>query len=206
MKQELYTVIDICPLGSNVSLVVFVAPATGERDVQLLPLPVKALTPECLRNLLAMPEPPGEHAETVSIQLADDLNQSIQTRCEAWKITFEQLMQAFLRFCADGRYTQVVTPWLKELVREYKAPCFVAQAASVLSPAQLERLPTVSREELQQDLDAVLRRLKSGETPILVLDNGQPALLLSSPSHHPDQDSPQNWDVEEKGDHPSTMA
>ena len=42
----------------------------------------------------------------------------------------------------------------------------------------IEKLPSVTREELEQDVDAVMERVENGESPILIRTTGTTDLLL----------------------------
>ena len=48
----------------------------------------------------------------------------------------------------------------------------------VRSKIDIEKLPSVTREELEQDVDAVMERVENGESPILIRSAGTTDLLL----------------------------
>ena len=48
----------------------------------------------------------------------------------------------------------------------------------IRSKIDREELPFVTREELEQNVDAVLARIENGESPILIRNAGNPDLLL----------------------------
>ena len=48
----------------------------------------------------------------------------------------------------------------------------------IRSKIDIEELPFVTREELEQNVDAVLARIENGESPILIRNAGNPDLLL----------------------------
>jgi len=41
-----------------------------------------------------------------------------------------------------------------------------------------EKLPSVTMEELEQDIDAIIERVEAGESPILIRDRGKADALL----------------------------
>ena len=75
-------------------------------------------------------------------------------------------MRAFVCFCGEPENADIVKSWAhREFVR---------------SKIDIEKLPFVTREELEQDVDAVMERVEAGESPILIRNDGKADLLLFS--------------------------
>lgn len=73
-------------------------------------------------------------------------------------------MQAFISFCGKPENTDILRAWIKqEIVRE---------------KIDVERLPFVTRDELEQNIDVILEWVKSGESPILIQDREKAVALL----------------------------
>ena len=82
------------------------------------------------------------------------MNREILDWCRIRGITSEQLAQAFIHFCGEPENAAIVKSWVRQEV--------------VRGKLNIEKLPSVTREELEQDVDVVMERIKAGESPILI--------------------------------------
>ena len=79
--------------------------------------------------------------------------------CEERGIPTEQLVRAFIGFCEEPENTDVLRVWIRQEIAQDKI--------------YIEKLPSVTREEVEQNVDAVLARAEAGESPILIRNVGK---------------------------------
>ena len=114
--------------------------------------------------MLKIPSEPGDNAATMSVEVDETLSREILDLCGTRGISSEQLVRAFVCFCGEPENTDIVKSWVRQEV--------------VRSKIDIEKLPFVTREELEQNIDAVLARVENGESPILIRSTGTTDLLL----------------------------
>ena len=117
-----------------------------------------------IQAMLKIPSKSRDDAATVSVEVDEILSRKIMDQCEARGILPEQLVRAFVCFCGEPENADIVKSWVR---REF-----------VRSRIDIEKLPSVTREELEQDIDAVMERVENGESPILIRSAGTTDLLL----------------------------
>lgn len=117
-----------------------------------------------MQAMLKIPSEPEDDAATVSVEVDEKLNREILDWCRTRGITSEQLVQAFVCFCGEPENAAIVKSWVRQEV--------------VRGKLDIEKLPSVTREELEQNVDAVMERVKAGESPILIRNEGRADLLL----------------------------
>lgn len=159
-----FEIVDLLPLHRQMTLVIFRDPNTQKREVQILPVSLEMAELQNIQAMLKIPSEPRDDAATVSVEVDEILSRKIMDWCEVRGILPEQLVRAFVCFCGEPENADIVKSWMRwEFVR---------------SKIDIEKLPSVTREELEQDIDAVMERVENGESPILIRSAGTTDLLL----------------------------
>ena len=159
-----FEIVDLLPLHRQMTLVIFRDPNTQKCEVQILPVSLEMAELQNIQAMLKIPSEPRDDAATVSVEVDEILSRKIMDQCEARGILPEQLVRAFVCFCGEPENADIVKSWVRlEFVR---------------SKIDIEKLPSVTREELEQDVDAVMERVENGESPILIRSAGTTDLLL----------------------------
>ena len=159
-----FEIVDLLPLHRQMTLVIFRDPGTQKCEVQILPVSLEMTELRNIQAMLKIPSHLGDDAATVSVEVDDILSRKVMDQCEARGILLEQLVRAFVCFCGEPENADIVKSWVRlEFVR---------------SKIDIEKLPSVTREELEQDVDAVMERVENGESPILIRSAGTTDLLL----------------------------
>lgn len=159
-----YEIVDLLPLHRQMTLVIFRDLNTQKCEVQILPVSLEMAELQNIQAMLKIPSEPRDDAATVSVEVDEILSRKIMDWCEARGILPEQLVRAFVCFCGEPENADIVKSWVRlEFVR---------------SKIDIEKLPSVTREELEQDIDAVMERVENGESPILIRSAGTTDLLL----------------------------
>ena len=162
--MECFESVDLLPLHRQMTLVIFRDPNTQKCEVQILPVSLEIAELQNIQAMLKIPSEPRDDAATVSVEVDDILSRKVMDQCEARGILPEQLVRAFVCFCGEPENADIVKSWVRlEFVR---------------SKIDVEKLPSVTREELEQDIDAVMERVENGESPILIRSAGTTDLLL----------------------------
>ena len=159
-----YEIVDLLPLHRQMTLVIFRDLNTQKCEVQILPVSLEMAELQNIQAMLKIPSEPRDDAATVSVEVDEILSRKIMDWCEARGILPEQLVRAFICFCGEPENADIVKSWVR---REF-----------VRSKIDVEKLPSVTREELEQDVDAVMERVENGESPILIRSAGTTDLLL----------------------------
>ena len=159
-----FEIVDLLPLHRQMTLVIFRDPNTQKCEVQILPVSLEIAELQNIQAMLKIPSEPRDDAATVSVEVDEILSRKIMDQCEARGILPEQLVRAFVCFCGEPENADIVKSWVR---REF-----------VRSKIDIEKLPSVTREELEQDIDAVMERVENGESPILIRSAGTTDLLL----------------------------
>ena len=159
-----YEIVDLLPLHRQMTLVIFRDLNTQKCEVQILPVSLEMAELQNIQAMLKIPSEPRDDAATVSVEVDEILSRKIMDWCEARGILPEQLVRAFVCFCGEPENADIVKSWVR---REF-----------VRSKIDIEKLPSVTREELEQDVDAVMERVENGESPILIRSAGTTDLLL----------------------------
>lgn len=159
-----FEIVDLLPLHRQMTLVIFRDPNTQKREVQILPVSLEIAELQNIQAMLKIPSEPRDDAAAVSVEADEILSRKIMDWCEARGILPEQLVRAFVCFCGEPENADIVKSWMR---REF-----------VRSKIDIEKLPSVTREELEQDVDAVMERVENGESPILIRSAGTTDLLL----------------------------
>ena len=162
--MERFEIVDLLPLHRQMTLVIFRDPNTQKCEVQILPVSLEIAELQNIQAMLKIPSEPRDDAATVSVEVDEILSRKIMDQCEARGILPEQLVRAFVCFCGEPENADIVKSWVR---REF-----------VRSKIDIEKLPSVTREELEQDVDAVMERVENGESPILIRSAGTTDLLL----------------------------
>ena len=162
--MERFEIVDLLPLHRQMTLVIFRDPNTQKCEVQILPVSPEMAELQNMQAMLKIPSEPRDDAATVSVEVDEILSRKIMDWCEARGILPEQLVRAFVCFCGEPENADIVKSWVR---REF-----------VRSKIDIEKLPSVTREELEQDVDAVMERVENGESPILIRSAGTTDLLL----------------------------
>ena len=157
-------IIDLLPLHRQMTLAIFRDPGTQKCEVQILPVSLEMAELQNIQAMLKIPSEPRDDAATVSVEVDEILSRKIMDWCEARGILPEQLVRAFVCFCGEPENADVVKSWVRREVVRRKI--------------DVEKLPSVTREELEQDIDAVMERVENGESPILIRSAGTTDLLL----------------------------
>lgn len=159
-----FEIVDLLPLHRQMTLVIFRDPNTQKCEVQILPVSLEMAELQNIQAMLKIPSKSRDDAATVSVEVDEILSRKIMDWCEARGILPEQLVRAFVCFCGEPENADIVKSWVRlEFVR---------------SKIDIEKLPSVTREELEQDVDAVMERVENGESPILIRSAGTTDLLL----------------------------
>ena len=159
-----FEIVDLLPLHRQMTLVIFRDPNTQKCEVQILPVSLEMAELQNMQAMLKIPSEPRDDAATVSVEVDEILSRKIMDWCEVRGILPEQLVRAFVCFCGEPENADIVKSWVRlEFVR---------------SKIDIEKLPSVTREELEQDIDAVMERVENGESPILIRSAGTTDLLL----------------------------
>ena len=159
-----FEIVDLLPLHRQMTLVIFRDPNTQKCEVQILPVSLEMAELQNIQAMLKIPSKSRDDAATVSVEVDEILSRKIMDWCEARGILPEQLVRAFVCFCGEPENADIVKSWVRlEFVR---------------SKIDIEKLPSVTREELEQDIDAVMKRVENGESPILIRSAGTTDLLL----------------------------
>lgn len=162
--MERFEIIDLLPLHRQMTLAIFRDPGTQKCEVQILPVSLEMAELQNIQAMLKIPSKSRDDAATVSVEVDEILSRKIMDWCEARGILPEQLVRAFVCFCGEPENADIVKSWVRlEFVR---------------SKIDIEKLPSVTREELEQDIDAVMKRVENGESPILIRSAGTTDLLL----------------------------
>ena len=159
-----FEIVDLLPLHRQMTLVIFRDPNTQKREVQILPVSLEMAELQNIQAMLKIPSEPRDDAATVSVEADEILSRKIMDWCEVRGILPKQLVRAFVCFCGEPENADIVKSWVR---REF-----------VRSKIDIEKLPSVTREELEQDVDAVMERVENGESPILIRSAGKTDLLL----------------------------
>ncbi len=159
-----FEIVDLLPLHRQMTLVTFRDPNTQKCEVQILPVSLEIAELQNIQAMLKIPSEPRDNAATVSVEVDEILSRKIMDWCEVRGILPEQLVRAFVCFCGEPENADIVKSWVR---REF-----------VRSKIDIEKLPSVTREELEQDVDAVMERVENGESPILIRSTGPTDLLL----------------------------
>ena len=162
--MERFEIIDLLPLHRQMTLAIFRDPDTQKCEVQILPVSLEMAELQNIQAMLKIPSKSRDDAATVSVEVDEILSRKIMDWCGSRGITPEQLVRAFICFCGESENADIVKSWVR---REF-----------VRSKIDLEKLPSVTREELEQDVDAVMERVENGESPILIRSAGTTDLLL----------------------------
>ena len=162
--MERFEIIDLLPMHRQMTLAIFRDPGTQKCEVQILPVSLEMAELQNIQAMLKIPSKSRDDAATVSVEVDEILSRKIMDWCEARGILPEQLVRAFVCFCGEPENADIVKSWVHlEFVR---------------SKIDIEKLPSVTREELEQDIDAVMERVENGESPILIRSAGTTDLLL----------------------------
>ena len=162
--MERFEIIDLLPLHRQMTLAIFRDPGTQKCEVQILPVSLEMAELQNIQAMLKIPSKSRDDAATVSVEVDEILSRKIMDWCEVRGILPEQLARAFVCFCGEPENADIVKSWVRlEFVR---------------SKIDIEKLPSVTREELEQDVDAVMERVENGESPILIRSAGTTDLLL----------------------------
>ena len=159
-----FEIVDLLPLHRQMTLVIFRDPNTQKCEVQILPVSLEIAELQNIQAMLKIPSEPRDDAATVSVEADEILSRKIMDWCEVRGILPKQLVRAFVCFCGEPENADIVKSWMR---REF-----------VRSKIDIEKLPSVTREELEQDVDAVMERAENGESPILIRSAGTTDLLL----------------------------
>lgn len=159
-----FEIVDLLPLHRQMTLVIFRDPNTQKCEVQILPVSLEMAELQNMQAMLKIPSEPRDDAATVSVEVDEILSRKIMDWCEVRGILPKQLVRAFVCFCGEPENADIVKSWVR---REF-----------VRSKIDIEKLPSVTREELEQDVDAVMERVENGESPILIRSTGTTDLLL----------------------------
>ena len=162
--MECFESVDLLPLHRQMTLVIFRDPNTQKCKVQILTVSLEMAEFQNIQAMLKIPSEPRDNAATISVEADEILSRKIMDWCEVRGILPKQLVRAFVCFCGEPENADIVKSWVR---REF-----------VRSKIDIEKLPSVTREELEQDVDAVMERVENGESPILIRSTGTTDLLL----------------------------
>lgn len=162
--MEDFEIVDLLSLHRQMTMVIFRDPDTQKCEVQSLPVSLKMIGNQNIQAMQKIPSEPGDEAAAVFVEVDEALNREIMDWCGTRGISSEQLVQAFACFCGEPKNADIVKSWVRQEV--------------IRSKIDIEELPFVTREELEQNVDAVLARIENGESPILIRNAGNPDLLL----------------------------
>ncbi|MEY8404402.1 hypothetical protein AALA54_13890 [Oscillospiraceae bacterium 44-34] len=159
-----FEIVDLLPLHRQMTLVIFRDPNTQKCEVQILPVSPEMAELQNMQAMLKIPSEPRDDAATVSVEVDEILSRKIMDWCGSRGITPEQLVRAFICFCGESKNADILRAWIRQ--------------EAVRDKIDIEKLPSVTREELEQDIDAVMERVENGESPILIRSAGTTDLLL----------------------------
>lgn len=159
-------IVDLLPLHRQMTLVIFRDPDTRKCEVQILLVSLETTELKALQEMLKIPTEPEADAATVSFEVEEALSREVLDWCEARDITSGQLVRAFICFCGEMKNVDVLRAWIRQEIAQEKI--------------DIEKLPSVTREELEQDVDAIMERVEAGESPILIRDGEKADVLLFS--------------------------
>lgn len=159
-----FKIVDLLPLHRQMTLVIFRDPNTQKCEVQILTVSLEMAELQNIQAMLKIPSEPRDDAATISVEVDEILSRKIMDWCEVRGILPKQLVRAFVCFCGEPENADIVKSWVR---REF-----------VRSKIDIEKLPSVTREELEQDVGAVMERVENGESPILIRSTGTTDLLL----------------------------
>lgn len=159
-----FEIVDLLPLHRQMTLVIFRDPNTQKCEVQILPVSLEMAELQNMQAMLKIPSEPRDDAATVSVEVDEILSRKIMDWCGSRGITPEQLVRAFICFCGEPKNADILRAWIRQ--------------EAVRDKIDIEKLPSVTREELEQDVDAVMERVENGESPILIRSVGTTDLLL----------------------------
>ena len=159
-----FEIVDLLPLHRQMTLVIFRDPNTQKCEVQILPVSPEMAELQNMQAMLKIPSDPRDDAATVSVEVDEILSRKIMDWCGSRGITPEQLVRAFICFCGESKNADILRAWIRQ--------------EAVRDKIDIEKLPSVTREELEQDIDAVMERVENGESPILIRSAGTTDLLL----------------------------
>ena len=162
--MERFEIVDLLPLHRQMTLVIFRDPNTQKCEVQILPVSLEIAELQNIQAMLKIPSEPRDDAATVSVEVDEILSRKIMDWCGSRGITPEQLVRAFICFCGESKNADILRAWIRQ--------------EAVRDKIDIEKLPSVTREELEQDIDAVMERVENGESPILIRSAGTTDLLL----------------------------
>ena len=162
--MEDFEIVDLLSLHRQMTMVIFRDPDTQKCEVQSLPVSLKMIGNQNTQAMLKIPSEPEDEAAAISVEVDEALNREIMDWCGTRGISSEQLVRAFVCFCGEPKNADIVKSWVRQEV--------------IRSKIDIEELPFVTREELEQNVDAVLARIENGESPILIRNAGNPDLLL----------------------------
>ena len=162
--MERFEIIDLLPMHRQMTLVIFRDSDIRKCEAQILPVSLEMTELRNIQAMLKIPSHLGDDAARVSVEVDEILSRKVMDWCEARGILPEQLVRAFVCFCGEPENADIVKSWVR---REF-----------VRSKIDIEKLPSVTREELEQNVDAVMERVENGESPILIRSAGKTDLLL----------------------------
>lgn len=136
-----FEIVDLLPLHRQMTLVIFREPDTQKCEVQILPVSLETAEFKTLQEMLKISSEPGADAATV-FEVEEALSREVLDWCEARSITSEQLVRAFIGFCGEPENTDVLRAWIRQEIAQEKI--------------DIEKLPSVTREELEQNVDAIM--------------------------------------------------
>lgn len=151
--MEDFEIVDLLSLHRQMTMVIFRDPDTQKCEVQILPISLKMIGDQNIQAMLKIPSEPEDEAAAVSVEVDEALNREIMDWCGTRGISSEQLVRAFVCFCGEPKNADIVKSWVRQEV--------------IRSKIDIEELPFVTREELEQNVDAVLARVENGESDML---------------------------------------
>lgn len=159
-----FEIVDPLPLHRQMTLVIFRDPDSRKCEVQVLPVSLKTSKLKTLQGVLKIPAELEVDAATVSVEVEESLSCEVLDWCGARSITPEQLVRAFICFCGEQKNTDVLRAWIRKEIAQEKI--------------DIEKLPSITREELEQNIEAIIERVEAGESPILIRDRRKADALL----------------------------
>lgn len=174
----------LIPLTERVVLVIFKDNGLGLTDAELVPIGMRInkllFRPtgdekrkiECFlrevirRSRFTVPE----KYEEVSVEIEESLYRSMLKWCAEKGIDEKVLIQALFRFVGDPGNREEAKLFLLELQTKSEMEEF--------AKLDLSSVWTVTREELQKQFELILEKVEAGNSPVLVVAEGKPDLLL----------------------------
>lgn len=111
-----------------------------------------------------------EKYEEVSVEIEESLYRSMLKWCAEKGIDEKVLIQALFRFVGDPGNREEAKLFLLELQTKSEMEEF--------AKLDLSSVWTVTREELQKQFELILEKVEAGNSPVLVVAEGKPDLLL----------------------------